>query len=148
MHKVRVELEERSYDITIGAGALSELPKNDGKRTLLVVDSTVKALHGARILSALGGKPEEVFVFPAGEASKKPETAVEICRFAARLKFDRKCRFAAAGGGVTGDLAGFAAAIYMRGIEFILKVKPSMATRAFLTGMSAFIRSLTRLSAT
>lgn len=119
MRKVRVELGERSYDITIGSGALSELPEGDGKRTLLVMDSTVKALHGARILASLGGKPEEVFTFPAGEASKRPETAVDICRFAARLKFDRKCRFAAAGGGVTGDLAGFAAAVYMRGIEFI-----------------------------
>ncbi|MBQ9501931.1 MAG: 3-dehydroquinate synthase [Lentisphaeria bacterium] len=119
MKTVGVDLGTRSYDIVIGAGALAELGRLSRKRTLTVMDSTVKALHGAKILASAGGSPEEVFSFPAGERSKTPETAVEICRCAARLKFDRSCRFAAAGGGVTGDLTGFAAAIFMRGIEFI-----------------------------
>lgn len=115
MNKVRVELGPRSYDIVIGNGVLNEI-KND-KRTLAVMDSNVKGLHEKTVLSALN--TNEVFSFPAGESSKSPETAINICRHAAQLNFDRKCRFAAAGGGVTGDLTGFAAAIYMRGIEFI-----------------------------
>ena len=115
MNKVRVELGSRSYDIIIGSGALKEV-KSD-KRTLPVMDSNVKELHSKAVLSALN--TEEFFSFPAGESSKSPETAIDICRYAAQLNFDRKCRFAAAGGGVTGDLTGFAAAIYMRGIEFI-----------------------------
>ena len=115
MNKVRVELGPRSYDITIGSGALKEIKNN--KRTLAVMDSNVKALHSKAVLTALG--TEEMFSFPAGESSKSPETAINICRHAAGLNFDRKCRFAAAGGGVTGDLTGFAAAIYMRGIDFI-----------------------------
>ena len=115
MNKVRVELGSRSYDIIIGSGALKEV-KSD-KRTLPVMDSNVKELHSKAVLSALN--TEEFFSFPAGESSKSPETAIDICRHAAQLNFDRKCRFAAAGGGVTGDLTGFAAAIYMRGIEFI-----------------------------
>ncbi|MBR7103332.1 MAG: 3-dehydroquinate synthase [Lentisphaeria bacterium] len=116
MEKIRVELGERSYDITIGNKILSRLEREAG-RTLLVTDSTVKKLYAREIASALG--TEHVFSFPAGESSKRPETSLDICRTAARLNFDRKCRFAAAGGGVTGDLTGFAAAIYMRGIEFI-----------------------------
>ncbi len=119
MKIVGVELGTRSYDIVIGAGALGEIGRLKPKRTLPVMDSTVKALHGAKILSALGGDTGEFFTFPAGERSKTPETAIEICRCAARLKFDRTCRFAAAGGGVTGDLTGFAAAVFMRGVEFI-----------------------------
>ena len=115
MNKIRVELGSRSYDISIGSGASKEI-KND-RRTLAVMDSNVKKLHKKAVLSALG--TEEFFSFPAGESSKSPETVLGICRHAAQLNFDRKCRFAAAGGGVTGDLTGFAAAIYMRGIEFI-----------------------------
>ena len=115
MNKVRVELGSRSYDIIIGSGALKEV-KSD-KRTLPVMDSNVKELHSKAVLAALN--TEEFFSFPAGESSKSPETAIDIYRYAAQLNFDRKCRFAAAGGGVTGDLTGFAAAIYMRGIEFI-----------------------------
>ena len=113
MNKVKVELGPRSYDITIGSGALKEIKNN--KRTLAVMDSNVKALHSKAVLTALG--TEKMFSFPAGESSKSPETAINICRHAAGLNFDRKCRFAAAG--VTGDLTGFAAAIYMRGIDFI-----------------------------
>ena len=117
IQNVRVELPEHSYDIRIGSGSLREVENPENIRTLLVTDSTVKKLHAEKIARAVNA--EEIFCFPAGEGSKKPETALEICRFAARLGFDRKCRFAAAGGGVTGDLTGFAAAIYMRGIRFI-----------------------------
>lgn len=117
MKTVRVELGARSYDIVIGSGIIGKTELSGSKRTLLVTDSNVEKLHATEIQSATGA--EKIFSFTAGESSKKPETALDICRFAAQLGFDRKCRFAAAGGGVTGDLTGFAAAIYMRGIEFI-----------------------------
>jgi 3-dehydroquinate synthase len=117
MNTARVESSGFSYDIFIGGGALNEIRNRSSKRTLTVMDSTVKKIHGKQIQSALGA--EDIFTFPAGESSKTPETVINICRHAAHLNFDRTCRFAAAGGGVTGDLTGFAAAIYMRGIEFI-----------------------------
>ena len=117
MNTVKVEPGSRAYTIFIGSGALNEIKNSDPKRTLTVMDSTVKKLHGRQIQNALDNG--ELFSFAAGESSKTPETVINICRHAARLNFDRHCRFAAAGGGVTGDLTGFAAAIYMRGIEFI-----------------------------
>ena len=64
-------------------------------------------------------KPVDIFVIPAGEESKNSTTFIDICRRAAALHLGRDCRFAAAGGGVTGDLTGFAAACYLRGVSFI-----------------------------
>ncbi|MDD3886964.1 MAG: 3-dehydroquinate synthase, partial [Victivallaceae bacterium] len=118
MEKINVELGDRSYTITVGEGcrygifaAIGDAP------TLLVVDSTVAELYGDEVRNAV--RPRETFVVQSGESSKTPETAVAICRAAARAGLDRHCRFVALGGGVTGDLTGFAAAIYMRGVRFV-----------------------------
>ena len=115
MEKIRVGLGERAYDILIGSGVRNLAAAPDGVRRMVVTDSNVAALYGGW-LDTLGAS--ERFVFPAGEESKKIDTVVEICRRAAGLNFDRSCRFLAVGGGVTGDMAGFAAAIFMRGIAF------------------------------
>ncbi len=61
----------------------------------------------------------EVFVFPEGEASKNLDTVKELYEFLIQHKFDRKDMLAALGGGVTGDLTGYAAATYLRGIDFV-----------------------------
>ena len=115
MEKIRVGLGERAYDILIGSGVRNLAAAPDGVRRMVVTDSNVAALCGGW-LDTLGAS--ERFVFPAGEESKKIDTVVEICRRAAALNFDRSSRFLAVGGGVTGDMAGFAAAIFMRGIAF------------------------------
>ena len=115
MEKIRVGLGARAYDILIGAGARSLARSSDGIRRMAVTDSNVAALYGAW-LKTIGA--EEEYIFPAGESSKTVGTVTAICRRAAERRFDRRSRFVAVGGGVTGDMTGFAAAIFLRGIGF------------------------------
>ncbi len=115
MEKIRVGLGERAYDILIGSGVRNLAAAPDGVRRMIVTDSNVDSLY-REWMDTLGGA--ERFVFPAGEGSKNIESVMGMCRRAAELNFDRHCRFIAVGGGVTGDMTGFAAAIYMRGIAF------------------------------
>lgn len=125
--KVRVQLAERSYDILAAPGLLENKPEVlrrfvEGRGVLVVADSNTGALYGEKILE-LVRKMEPAGValhtFPAGESSKNFATVEQICRAACQAKLDRKGIILALGGGVTGDMAGFAASIYMRGIEFI-----------------------------
>ncbi|MDR0933285.1 MAG: 3-dehydroquinate synthase [Victivallales bacterium] len=117
MDKIRVGLGERAYDIVIGKGA-SDLAANlTDRANFFVTDSTVAKIWGARAKETM--PDAKWFEFPAGESHKTPETVIDICRKAAELRFDRKARFVALGGGVVGDMTGFAAAIYMRGVGFV-----------------------------
>lgn len=113
---IRVGLGGRAYDIVIGSGVRERAAELDG-RLFPVTDSRVKELYGDWLSRSFGAT--EPFVFPAGEGSKTFATVEAICRAAARERFDRKACFVALGGGVTGDMTGFAAAIYMRGVDFI-----------------------------
>ena len=113
MNNIRVELGARSYNIVFG----KNVEPLSSKKTLLVTDSNIDRLYHDKLVDML--KPAGVFVIPAGEESKNAGTFLDICRYAASLHLGRDCRFAAAGGGVTGDLTGFAAASYMRGVSFI-----------------------------
>lgn len=113
---IRVGLGERAYDIVIGSGVRERAAELQG-RLFLVTDSRVKELYGG--WAAARFPAEDSFVFPAGEGSKNFLTVEAICRAAARARFDRKACFVALGGGVTGDMTGFAAAIYMRGVDFL-----------------------------
>ena len=117
MERIQVGLGDRAYEIVIGPGARALAADLTGRRNFLVTDSRVAELWGswaAKEIPQAGS-----FVFPAGERHKTPETVVSICRRAAELRFDRKARFVALGGGVVGDMTGFAAAIYMRGAGFV-----------------------------
>jgi len=119
---VRVELGERSYEIRIGAGRSFEriFPEN-GCRVLLVADSNVDPLHGERCceeLEACGVSVERVVV-PAGEPSKSLDQVAVLYDAAANARLDRGSFIVALGGGMVGDLAGYAAATYMRGIRFV-----------------------------
>ena len=114
----------KSYDVTIANGwidtAGDRLRKAvGGQSAMLVADSVVAALHGERLRRALeaGGYRVARHVFPAGESSKTMETCHSILERLAAEKFNRTDLVAALGGGVTGDVAGFAAAAYMRGIK-------------------------------
>ena len=104
MNNIRVELGARSYNIVFGKNIEPLSPR----KTLLVTDSNIDRLYHDKLVSMLN--PAGVFVIPAGEESKNAGTFLDICRYAASLHLGRDCRFAAAGGGVTGDLTGFAAA--------------------------------------
>ena len=117
MDTIRVGLGERAYDIVIGRGARALAAELTGRRNFLVTDSRVAETWGGWAKECI---PQAgAFEFPAGELHKTPETVIGICRRAAELCFDRKARFVALGGGVVGDMTGFAAAIYMRGVGFV-----------------------------
>lgn len=114
---VMVGLGSRSYEIVIGTGVrLKPLEGHSGRR-MVVTDSNVKQFWGEWAAQHFG--PEPLHVLPAGEEHKTLSTVGEVCREAARRRLDRKSLLIAVGGGVTGDMTGFAAAIYMRGIDFI-----------------------------
>ena len=115
------------YDVFVGGGVVAEMAKfiaenfPKAAKVAVVTDSTVDRLHGDRTVRLLedGGLRVERVVFPAGEKSKNLETYAELVRSLAALGFSRRDLVVALGGGVTGDMAGFAAATYMRKIDFI-----------------------------
>lgn len=91
------------------------------KKLCIITDSNVKELYADALVSELAQSCREihVFSFPAGEASKHLNTVQEVYRFLIMHKFDRKDMLLALGGGVVGDLTGYTAATYLRGIDFI-----------------------------
>lgn len=99
---------------------LSELGAAD-KRLCIVTDSNVKPLCGDDLKALLEGKCKKVslFSFTAGESSKTLDTVKTLYKFLIEEGFDRKDMLLALGGGVTGDLTGYAAATYLRGIDFV-----------------------------
>jgi 3-dehydroquinate synthase len=123
---LRVGLEGRSYDVIIGHGLLSEAPERLRpflKRNVvaLVMDETVSGLHGDALVRALTGAGVEVhrIVVPAGEETKSFEGLADLSDRLLRVELERGDLIVAFGGGVVGDLAGFAAAIYKRGVDFV-----------------------------
>ncbi|MGF1608936.1 MAG: 3-dehydroquinate synthase [Kiloniellales bacterium] len=124
--RLRVELGERSYDILVGEGLLGSAgqhcaPLLRQKRVCVVTDETVARLHLeelGRSLSNAGIAYQSVIV-PAGEQSKSFAQLAELCGRLLDAKIARDSTLIALGGGVVGDLAGFAASILLRGIDFI-----------------------------
>lgn len=91
------------------------------KRLCIITDSTVDALYSEAILKLLEGNCVKVikYVFPAGEANKTLDTVKEAYKVLIEEGFDRKDMLIALGGGVVGDLTGYVAATYLRGIDFV-----------------------------
>lgn len=120
---VRVDLNHRSYDIHIGhgltIGVAPAIPENC--RAMIVSDSNVEPLHGdwCRAKLADNGIESDTCVIPAGEESKSLGRMAELYERAVELRLDRASLIVALGGGVVGDLAGFLAATYLRGIKLI-----------------------------
>jgi 3-dehydroquinate synthase len=119
-----VALGDRSYPIHIGQGLLARahalLPSAAGKRVVIVSNPVVAAHHLARLREGLaaGGLASEAVLVPDGEAHKSWATLQALVTRLLELRADRATLLVALGGGVVGDLAGFAAAIYQRGIAF------------------------------
>ncbi len=92
-----------------------------GRRFCIVSDSNVDPIYGEELLKVLSEKASKVvkFVIPAGEENKNLDNIKEIYKFLIEEKFDRKDCLVALGGGVVGDMTGYAAATYLRGIDFI-----------------------------
>ena len=123
---VRVELGERSYDVLIGGGLLTRAaeflqPLKLGKRGVIITDSNVGHLYAKALRDALkrGGFSTEVLDVPAGEASKSLRQANRLFERLPSLHLDRQSFVVALGGGVVGDLAGFVAAAYLRGLAYV-----------------------------
>lgn len=92
-----------------------------GKKLCVITDSTVETLYGNEIMPLLSGKCKKavLFSFPSGEENKNLDTVKKAYEFLIKEKFDRKDMLLALGGGVTGDLTGFVAATYLRGVDFV-----------------------------
>lgn len=118
METLRTELGQRSYDITIHRGAVNSIGQlfSLRRRVLILTDSGVPE-EFVRKISEVCGSPRVIRLEP-GEANKCPEKYFEILKAMTEEGFDRHDCLVSAGGGVIGDLGGFAAATYMRGIDF------------------------------
>ena len=123
METVQVGLGERSYEIRIGRGLLESgwAGRPRGQRALIISDSNVDPLYGPRCEAALSGLDWTVTraVVPAGENSKSVDCLAGLYAQAVAAGLDRRSTIVALGGGVVGDLAGFLAATYLRGIRLI-----------------------------
>ncbi|MFN3505567.1 MAG: 3-dehydroquinate synthase [Caldimicrobium sp.] len=114
------------YSIVIGEDLTSfiaeDLSKNHSfGKVAIITDTKVNSLYSEKFLEAFrsAGIKSAIFFFPEGEASKNIETVVELARSLIQKGFDRKDLIIALGGGVVGDIAGFLASIYLRGIPYI-----------------------------
>ena len=125
---VRVGLDrDRGYDIDIRPGALSMVGELTARacgrtvRTLLIADTTVARHYAERVGASLSaaGIAFELVTFPPGEPSKSMANAERLWKACADASIDRSGAIIALGGGVCGDLAGFVAACWMRGVRFI-----------------------------
>lgn len=123
--EIEVSLGERSYPILIGEGLLAAAPSLvalvRGRQVAIVTDDTVAALHLAPLAQSLTDVSTALvtIVLPAGEANKDWPTLNRVFDALLANRFDRHCLVVALGGGVVGDMAGFAAATYQRGVDFV-----------------------------
>ena len=132
MRKVRVELGSDSYSIYIGNSLDDELKNfingaGFSKKALLVTDSNVEKIYMGKIRLILEsvGLDVNTVVIPAGETSKSLTEAEKIYTAAIEFGLDRKSAIFALGGGVVGDLTGFIAATYLRGVPFVQRLIPA-----------------------
>ena len=122
--RLRIDLGDRGYEILIGDGLLQaasfeELPRSH--QALIVTNTTVGPLYAQQVKAALALRHEQVWVLelPDGEAHKGWPALNEIFTVLLEHQADRKTILYALGGGVVGDMTGFAAACYMRGVPFV-----------------------------
>lgn len=124
---VEVDLGDRSYPIYIGSSLLDQphlLQRHvHGKKVLVVTNTTVAPIYLDKVVSALTDQNPNVSVesviLPDGEKYKDMDTLNKVFDKAIESRLDRRCTFVALGGGVIGDMCGFAAASFLRGVNFI-----------------------------
>jgi 3-dehydroquinate synthase len=123
---VPVDLGPDAYPIHIGAGALDRAgalarPHLASDHVLIVADEQVARHHAARLVASFAavGVRADLATFPPGEPSKSVATAERLWRMCAEQRVDRGDAIVALGGGVSGDLAGYVAACWMRGVRFV-----------------------------
>ncbi len=127
MPSVHVDLADRAYSVHVASGLLKEAGESiletglGNLRAAIISDETVAQFHSGPLLASLeaAGFRPTLHTVPAGEASKSMTQAESLCREMIRAGHDRKSFVVALGGGVVGDLAGFVASIFYRGIPFV-----------------------------
>lgn len=118
---VNVDLGERGYTIEIGVDLDITAALGDTKRALIITDSVVDSLFGEKAQAQVAARGIDVrrAVVPTGEESKSIDCATHLYRDALAFGLDRSAVIVALGGGVVGDLAGFVAATYLRGVRYV-----------------------------
>ncbi|MFT3906819.1 MAG: 3-dehydroquinate synthase [Steroidobacteraceae bacterium] len=123
MQTLTVPLGERSYPILVGRGLIGDVgllkQHIPGKDILLVSNTTVAPLYAEPLRKALSDRRVVEVVLPDGEQHKSLHTAERVFDVLVANRFSRDCTVVALGGGVVGDLAGFVAACYQRGVAFV-----------------------------
>ena len=126
MSILKVKTDSGEYEVLIRKGASSDIGKKlkqiaRGNKTAIITDDVVMPLYSDSIIGELSGCGFEtcVYVLPHGEASKNGREYLKILEFLAESGLDRRDTVVALGGGVVGDIAGFAAATYLRGIDCV-----------------------------
>lgn len=126
VQELSVDLGERSYAIRIGRGLLDQAgeamaPLMRSKRAFVITDATVAPLYLDRLLASLDGAGirHDHMILPAGEQTKSFGTLEEVLEAMLAARAERSTMVVALGGGVIGDLAGFAASVLLRGVDFV-----------------------------
>ncbi len=126
METIHVNLGPRSYDIEIGSGNLTDIVRfcdaeQEDAHAVIITDSNVDELYSEPVGDALqeAGAQVDILIAEAGEQSKSPEVAADLWEQLLDQGADRKTVVVALGGGVVGDLAGFVAATFGRGLRFV-----------------------------
>jgi 3-dehydroquinate synthase len=123
--ELSVELGDRSYPIVIGEGLIDGCEQlralAAGRQLAIITNDVVGPLYSARLAQSLAGVAASIatVILPDGEEHKHWATLNRIFDALLEHRFDRRCLIVALGGGVVGDMAGFAAAIYQRGVDFV-----------------------------
>ncbi|MCC8015864.1 MAG: 3-dehydroquinate synthase [Clostridiales bacterium] len=125
MKKLRVNAG-KGYDIIIGGGFIKSCGDyiakiTNAKKIVIITDSNVAPFYLADVLKSIESKGFETYsyIFKAGETSKTTASVINMVEFLAEKQLSRSDLVVALGGGVCGDMAGFAAAVYLRGIDFV-----------------------------
>ncbi|MEM9480939.1 MAG: 3-dehydroquinate synthase [Verrucomicrobiota bacterium] len=126
MQRIPVQLTATPYEVLVGEGLLEKAGEKIAEaglsgRCVIVTDSTVGPFYAETLFESLtaAGFASDVVTVPAGEASKSMSQAEEVCREMIRQGHDRSSFIVALGGGVVGDLAGFCASIFFRGVPYV-----------------------------
>jgi 3-dehydroquinate synthase len=118
-----VELADRSYPILIGDGFIGRTgvlePYIGGQDVMLITNDVIEPIYLEPVRQMLNGRNIEVAILPDGEANKTMEILDTLLGRLVDARFGRDCTVLTLGGGVVGDMGGFAAAIYQRGVDFI-----------------------------
>lgn len=121
MEKVFIDLDEKNYSIHIEKALLNSVSDHIGNadKWMIITDRNVDRLYGEKVLDSLKGKEVYKFIIEPGERSKTFSMVESILNKMIENGLTRRSKIIALGGGVVGDIAGFCASIYMRGIQFI-----------------------------